>query len=81
LKPIRGTLTVISNPPGAEVLFGSRSLGVTPLVIRDMDPFVDGTVEVRKEGHRPARQALTWSKTPGDPHEAKLSFDLVSSLN
>ena len=77
LKPIRGTLTVLSTPPGAEVLFGSRSLGTTPLVIRDMDPFVDGTIEVRKEGHRPSRQALTWGKAL----EATLKFELVSSAN
>jgi serine/threonine protein kinase len=73
LRPILGTLHVDSAPVGAEVFLDNRSLGLTPLVRADMNPFVDGTVEVRKQGHRPSRQALHWE----GQREARLRFELT----
>jgi CRISPR/Cas system-associated exonuclease Cas4 (RecB family) len=75
LRPIVGTLRVDSAPVGAEVFLDNRSLGLTPLVRPDMDPYVDGTVEVRKQGHRPARQALRWE----GQREARLRFELPTT--
>jgi hypothetical protein len=60
LKPILGTLKVDSSPVGAEVFVNNRSVGVTPLERPDLSPFVDGTVEVRKQGFKPSRQPLEW---------------------
>jgi hypothetical protein len=60
LKQIRGTLKVESRPSGAEVLLGNQSLGFTPLERTDLDPFVDGTLELRKQGFRPRREPLEW---------------------
>src|SRR5262249_49492008 len=77
LKPILGTLRVDSNPVGAEVFLDNRSLGWTPLVRADMNPFVDGTIEVRKQGFRPSRQGLKWEgKT-----EAQLRLELAPAAN
>ena len=72
LKPIHGKLAVDSVPPGAEVFLGNQSLGRTPLVRVDMDPFVDGVIEVRLRGHRPERQRLSWR----GQRTAKLVFTL-----
>jgi hypothetical protein len=77
LKPILGTLRVDSSPPGAEVFFDNRSLGSTPLIRTDMNPFVNGTVEVRKEGRRPSRQGLKWD----GQKEANLKFELQPAPN
>jgi eukaryotic-like serine/threonine-protein kinase len=60
LRPILGTLHVESTPVGAEVFVNNRSVGLTPLSRSDLSPFVDGTVEVRKQGYRPSRQPLEW---------------------
>ncbi len=72
LKPILGTLRVLSQPPGAEVFLDNRSLGVTPLE-KDVDPFTDGTIEVRKAGFKPSRQPLTWQ----GKRESLLNFTLL----
>jgi hypothetical protein len=77
LKPILGTLRVDSTPAGAEVFFENRSLGATPLIRTDMNPFVDGTVEVRKQGHRPSRQGLKWD----GQRQATLKFELQPTTN
>jgi len=77
LKPILGTLRVDSTPAGAEVFFDNRSLGATPLIRTDMNPFVDGTVEVRKQGHRPSRQGLKWE----GQRQATLKFELQPTTN
>jgi hypothetical protein len=77
LKPILGTLRVESTPVGAEVFFDNRSLGLTPLVRGDMNPFVDGTIEVRKQGFKPSRQGLKWE----GKREARLRLDLAPAAN
>jgi hypothetical protein len=59
LKQILGSLTVESNPLGAEVFVNNRSVGKTPLV-HELSPFDDGFVEVRKQGYKPSRQPLEW---------------------
>jgi hypothetical protein len=60
LKPILGELHVDSAPLGAEVFLNNKSIGVTPLTKSDMDPFVDGVVEVRKVGFKPVRRPFSW---------------------
>ena len=77
LRPILGTLHVESLPVGAEVFFNNRSLGKAPLVRADMNPYVDGTVEVRKQGFRPSRQGLRWE----GQREATLKFELQPTSN
>jgi eukaryotic-like serine/threonine-protein kinase len=72
LKPILGTLKVESNPLGAEVFVNNRSIGLTPLERADLSPFQDGTVEVRKIGFKPQRQALEWK----GGRAVSLRFDL-----
>jgi CRISPR/Cas system-associated exonuclease Cas4 (RecB family) len=72
LKAVRGTLKVDSTPPGAEVLLDNRSIGTTPLERTDLDPFVDGVVEVRRQGYRPKREKLVWA----GQRTASLSFEL-----
>jgi eukaryotic-like serine/threonine-protein kinase len=61
LRRVYGTLVVASEPMGAEVFLDNASIGVTPLERADMDPFVAGTIEVRKRGYKPQRQTLTWT--------------------
>jgi hypothetical protein len=77
LKPILGIMHVESTPPGAEVYVGpqSQSIGRTPLVRENMDPFVDVDVEVRLKGYKPDRQRLQWTGA----RERTLSFKLVPS--
>lgn len=49
------TLVVLSDPPGAEVLIGERSLGTTPLVLGDAPlPAEGGEVLLRLAAHRDA---------------------------
>jgi hypothetical protein len=73
LKPIVGVLRVSSNPIGADVFLNNKPLGTTPLEKTDLDPFVDGTVEVRKIGYKPLRQPLQWQ----GGRTAELKFELV----
>jgi hypothetical protein len=61
LKPILGELHIESVPLGAEVFLNNKSMGVTPLTRSDMDPFVDGVVEVRKVGFKPVRRPFAWA--------------------
>jgi hypothetical protein len=72
LKPILGSLTVESNPLGAEVFVNNRSVGKTPLV-HELSPFDDGFVEVRKQGYRPSRQPLEWK----GQRQVSLKFELL----
>jgi hypothetical protein len=73
LKEIRGTLRVVSRPAGAEVFLNNQSIGVTPLERTDLDPFTDGVLELRKQGHKPRRVPLTWA--------GKRSLDLPVELD
>lgn len=77
LKPILGMLRVDSTPVGCEVFFNNRSLGLTPLTRNDMDPFVDGMVEVRKQGFKPVRESLRWK----GQREASISVTLGPGAN
>ena len=72
LKPIMGALHVESNPSGAEVYLGPQALGRTPLTRTNLDPFIDGTVEVRLRGFKPERLRLEWA----GKREASLTFTL-----
>jgi len=77
LKPILATLQVDSTPVGAEVFFDNRSLGRTPLTRSDMNPFTDGTIEVRKQGYKPSRQGFKWE----GKREARLKVELAPATN
>jgi serine/threonine-protein kinase len=75
LKPIFGTLHVESVPAGAEVFLQNRSLGRTPLWVRDLDPFLDAPIEVRLPGYKPSRKPLRWS----GQRRASLHFQLEAT--
>jgi hypothetical protein len=77
LKPIVGVLKVSSTPLGADVFLNNKPLGTTPLEKADLDPFADGTVEVRKIGYKPQRQPLTWQ----GGRSVDLKFELVPQNN
>jgi hypothetical protein len=77
LKPILGKLTVHSTPSGADVFLNNRPVGRTPLVLANVDPFVDTRIEVRQRGHKPAVQSVTWPSQA--PYTADLNVVLAPS--
>jgi serine/threonine-protein kinase len=56
--PVRGQLTVRSNPSGARVELNGRSRGRTPLTVRDL-PLGAITVRVTRDGFGPEQRRVT----------------------
>jgi hypothetical protein len=75
LKPIVGHLVVTSTPDGAGVFLDNAPFGLTPLDRGGMDPFVDGTIELRKTGYETKRLDLHWDGR----REVRLDATLVRS--
>lgn len=55
-----GTLTVESDPPGAEVVVKRKKLGVTPLVLPDLPLDSDVKVELRLTGYETKSKRVRW---------------------
>lgn len=70
-----GTLTVTSEPAGAEVRVGSHSLGTTPLILRDA-PAGPVALSLRQVDYHPLALATTVAANA----ENKIHGTLVSSL-
>ena len=64
-RPFRGALIVNSLPSGARVLLNGRSVGTTPLVLRDQ-PAGSRAIQVAMEGYEPwsaAVQVVAYTET------------------
>ncbi len=64
LDPILVNLTIISEPPGAEIyLNGNASAaGRTPMTFSDIDPATATTILIKKDGFREVKRTLDWTK-------------------
>ena len=61
LQPDVGTLTVQSEPPGAEVYVNGHPSGLTPALVRDV-PFSSAvTLELRLRGYHAYRELVEWN--------------------
>ncbi len=60
LEPIKGKLTVRSDPSKAEVYVNGVRKGTTPLTVGNLDTSEDIKVEVRKTGHAPITRTVQW---------------------
>ncbi len=73
LRRAKRTLSVKSDPAGAEVYFKGRWLGETPLSTTDIDRTEDKMVlTVRKPGHTEVRVTVEWGDETEQAVEAKL---------
>jgi hypothetical protein len=54
----RASLTVYSNPDGADVYLDGRPMAASPCTIRDIPVRASAQVEVRHEGYKPFRQKI-----------------------
>jgi serine/threonine protein kinase len=75
LSPFGGTLHVVSQPAGAEVLVNGQARGKTPLDLGNLSLNEDVVVEVRLAGYRSERRTLLWAGQT----KLDLSLDLVKS--
>ena len=60
LQPIKGKLTVRSDPSKAEVYVNGLRKGTTPLTVGNLDTSEDVKVEVRKQGHATITRTVQW---------------------
>jgi len=68
LEPMRKTVNLTTNPPGAQVFIDGESVGTSPLVLSDRafpydvdgNAYVPQTVKVVKAGFDPIEQTISW---------------------
>ncbi|HEX2574444.1 MAG TPA: protein kinase [Polyangia bacterium] len=61
LSPFGGSLHVVSQPPGAEVVVNGRVRGQTPLDLGNLSLTEDVVVEVKLAGYRSEKRTLVWA--------------------
>jgi hypothetical protein len=69
---------VASTPAGAEVIIDGNSVGMTPIVSKDLDPAGTHTVTVKKDGFETQQRMFgkgDWSKSAQGP-SLKMNFRL-----
>jgi hypothetical protein len=77
LRPQRGGLVVVVDPPGSRVYFDDRLLGVTPLAYENL-PTGEHQLSVRRDGFEPYVAFLTVSGTEPKLVTARLEGPPVS---
>jgi hypothetical protein len=60
LKPVTGTLRIVTNPDGADILINDQLRGRSPMTLTDIDMSSAKTLELRLKGYRPVSQNLAW---------------------
>jgi hypothetical protein len=56
----RGSLSVVSLPPGAEAIVNGRIRGMTPTTVGDLPPNDDVVIELRLRGYKVAHKTVSW---------------------
>ena len=72
LAPVTASALITSLPAGAEVSMGGKSMGITPLVIKDL-PCGDYSADVSMKGY--ATMPVTWRIDSSRPVKAHLALD------
>jgi hypothetical protein len=60
LTPIFGQLTVRTQPAGADIYIDGEHRGKSPVIINNLTPTTDVTLEIRKRGYKPATHVVKW---------------------
>ena len=76
MRRSKGSLSVGSSPPGAEIYLDGRYVGVTPKVIRQLERQKDQMLlHIKKDGFRSKKVTLSW----GDKDRLKFDATLEPS--
>jgi len=72
LTPVRGSVLITSNPPGAKVTMHGKAQGLTPLVLTGLKP---GEYSAQVEHVNRAPRMVKWSITDMRPKKISASLD------
>jgi serine/threonine-protein kinase len=72
LVPAVGSLTLTSNPPGAEAIVNGRIRGLTPVTVGDLPPNDEIAIEIRLRGYKVAHDVVKF----GGKRELSLTIPL-----
>ena len=76
LRPLPGSLRIVTDPPGAEVLLDGKLEGKSPLKVKDLDRSVSLPVLIQLDGYEEYNAIWTWE---GKKRNEKLRVELKKS--